>query len=93
MLVAAELATLIVADRLVARRIEPIHLFRRALRPVTVLAPMAVVLVYLLPDSPLVGALLVLVCGGAGALVLDGRRLRSSVAAWSLRTDRGAADS
>lgn len=92
-LVAAELATLIVADRLVARRIEPIHLFRRALRPVTVLAPMAVVLVYLLPDSPLVGALLVLVCGGAGALVLDGRRLRSSVAAWSLRTDRGAADS
>jgi len=92
-LVAAELVTLVAADRALARRVESVQVVRRAARPLALLLPTAAALVFLMPGQPVAGAAVALGVGVAGAVVLDGRRLRSWMADWPGRPDRRAADS
>ena len=93
-LVAAELATLVAAEWWLARRVEPMRLVSHLAGPLAVLLPVVVLLVVVLPDRPVLGALAALVLGSAGAMLMDGRRLREAVRrARSGRDDAGAADS
>lgn len=93
-LLGAEIATLVAADRWLSRRVEPARLGRHLAGPLAVLVPVVALIVLAMPDRPVVGALVVLGIGAAGALLLDGRRLREA-AHWARpgRSDSGAADS